>query len=293
MRRNSRRLGRGLVLAALTVVVSLPGLARAQQTGLFPLAPIKRQRVPCDQEDPIYKTYKHQYFGYHPTCWRQFPAGWGCPSPNGPDKEKSFKELPPTAGERTDSPPEGEAEEGMGPQPPGTRPAVPAVPPGTRSPFEDPFDPDKPATPPRNPRGNPAPLPTPPGDPFELDKPDAPAAPKPGQTRPATPGAATNGPELSAPADQPGPAQGARSTRNDSADVPNDREDVSPMLALPRVNLPPIDDPGVPFGTKPPAPAGDVAANANTTPPAGATATPRRGFLSGLFNNLGLNWVRR
>jgi hypothetical protein len=291
MRTNSKRRGRGLVLATLTLIVSLPGLARAQQTGLFPLAPIKRQRVPCDQEDPIYKTYKHQYFGYHPTCWRAFPAGWGCPSPYGPDKAKSFKEFLPSAGERTDLPPDGETDEGMG-QPPGvTRPAAPVLPPGNRSPFDDPFETEKPATAPRNPRGN-QPLPTPPGDPFELDKPDAPAAPKPGQARPGAPGAASNFPELSAPADQPGLTQGARSTLNESDDERNDRDEVSPMLALPRVNLPPVDDPGVPFGTRPPSPGGDVAANANTTPPP-AVATPRRGFLSGLFNNLGLNWTRR
>jgi hypothetical protein len=292
MRTNLTSRSRGLVLAALTVVVSLPELARAQQTGLFPLAPIKRQRVPCDQEDPIYKTYKHQYFGYHPTCWRTFPAGWGCPSPNGPDKAKSFKDFPPTVGDRLDAPPEGEAEEGMGAQPGANRPAVPALPPGNRSPFEDPFE--TPATPPRNPRGGQAPLPTPPGagDPFELDKPDAPATPRPGTGRPAAPGAASSSPELSAPADQPGSIQGARSSQSESADEPGDREDTSPLLALPRVNLPPVDDPGVPFGTQPPAPAADVAANANSTPPA-ANSAPRRGFLSGLFGNLGLNWARR
>ena len=61
MRTNSRRRGPGLGLAVLALVVSLPELARAQQGGLFPLAPIRRQRVPCDQQDPIYKTYKYQY----------------------------------------------------------------------------------------------------------------------------------------------------------------------------------------------------------------------------------------
>ncbi len=94
MRTNSRRRDQGLALAVLTVVLSLPDLAWAQQSGLFPLAPIKRQRVPCDQEDPIYKTYKHQYFGYHPTCWRPFPKGWGCPSSEVASKEKSLKEIP-------------------------------------------------------------------------------------------------------------------------------------------------------------------------------------------------------
>ena len=61
------------------------------ESGLFPLAPIRRQRVPCDQQDPIYRIAKEQYFGYHPTCWRRFPDGWGCPSPERPDREKSFR----------------------------------------------------------------------------------------------------------------------------------------------------------------------------------------------------------
>ena len=92
MRTKSRSRGRGLVLAVLTLIMSVPELARAQQSGLFPLAPIKRQRVPCDQEDPVYKIYKEKYFGYHPTCWRPFPTGWGCPSPEKPDVEKAFRE---------------------------------------------------------------------------------------------------------------------------------------------------------------------------------------------------------
>ena len=99
MRTNSRRREQGLVLAVLTVLLSLPELAQAQQGGLFPLAPIRRQRVPCNQEDPIYKIYKHQYFGYHPTCWRPFPNGWGCPSPEAPDRAKSFEKQKLGAGE--------------------------------------------------------------------------------------------------------------------------------------------------------------------------------------------------
>ncbi len=80
MRRNSWRGSHALTLVVLTAAVSLSGRVEAQQTGIFPLAPIRRQRVPCDREDPTYKVYKQQYFGYHPTCWRTFPAGWGCPS---------------------------------------------------------------------------------------------------------------------------------------------------------------------------------------------------------------------
>ena len=92
MRRNSWRGSHALILVVLTAAVSLSGRVEAQQTGLFPLAPIRRQRVPCDREDPTYKIYKQQYFGYHPTRWRTFPAGWGCPSSEAPNKEKSFHE---------------------------------------------------------------------------------------------------------------------------------------------------------------------------------------------------------
>src|SRR5262249_47506265 len=91
---NWRSGGRALGMGMLTLVVSLAERAQAQQTGLFPLAPIRRERVPCANEDPIYKLYKQQYFGYHYTCWRPFPAGWGCPSKEAPDREKSFREQP-------------------------------------------------------------------------------------------------------------------------------------------------------------------------------------------------------
>jgi hypothetical protein len=64
------------------------------------------------------------------------------------------------------------------------------------------------------------------------------------------------------------------------------------MLALPRVNLPALDDSGVPFGVQPPVAAGSSAATASTIVDADPAA-PRRGFLSGFFSNLGLNWTRR
>jgi hypothetical protein len=293
MRTNSRIRGQLLVLAALTVVVSLPELARAQQTGLFPLAPITRHRVPCDQEAPEYKLYKHKYFGYHPTCWRPFPTGWGCPSPEAPNKEESFKKIPFAGGEpRSPLAPEGE--EGMEGQPGVTRPTKPALPGGAspRSPFET----DDPAAPPANPRGGQRQLP-PPGDPFDIDR-DTPATPKPGEARPAAPGAASNAPELSAPADQPSSVPGARTSQNEGSAEPNDRDDVTPVLALPSLNVPPLDDPGVPFGTRPPTANANVASNAsagantNSNDPSAAPA-PRRSLISGFFSNLGLNWTRR
>ena len=285
MRTNSRSRGCGLALAVLTLVVSLPELARAQQTGLFPNMNIRRQRVPCDQEDPIYKVYKHQYYGYHPTCWRPFPNGWGCPSREAPNREQSFKEIPLQAGERLPSLDQPGTDE-MTPPPATTRPGMPALPGGARSPFEE-----EPGAPPAAPRGGQNPRQAPQRDPFELDnKPDAPAAPAPGQSRPPGAGAATNGPELSAPAATPPATQGARTSRNESTDEAVARDDDGPLLALPSVNLAPVDDPGVPFGTQPPPPAAPTASSTSATP---AATTPRRGFLSGLFSNLGANWARR
>jgi hypothetical protein len=288
MRTNSRIRGQMLVLAALTVVVSLPELAKAQQTGLFPLAPITRQRVPCDQEAAEYKLYKHKYFGYHPTCWRPFPTGWGCPSPEAPNKEESFKKIPFAGSEPRGPVQPGEGEEGMEGQPGVTRPTKPALPVGPRSPFET----DDPAAPPTTPRGGQRQLP-PPGDPFDIDR-DTPATPKPGEARPAAPGAASNGPELSAPADQPSSLPGARTSQNDGSAEPNERDETAPVLALPSLNVPPLDDPGVPFGTRPPATNANVVsnANANSNDPSAAPA-PRRSLISGFFTNLGLNWTRR
>ena len=285
MRTNSRSRGCGLVLAVLTLVSSLPELARAQQTGLFPNMNVRRQRVPCDQEDPIYKVYKHQYYGYHPTCWRTFPSGWGCPSREAPNREQSFKEIPLQAGERLPSLDQPETDE-MRPPPATNRPGMPALPGGARSPFEE-----EPGAPPAAPRGGQNPRQAPQRDPFELDnKPDAPAAPAPGQSRPPGAGAATNGPELSAPAATSPATQGARTSRNESTDEAVARDDDGPLLALPSVNLAPVDDPGVPFGTQPPPPAAPTASSTTATT---AATTPRRGFLSGLFSNLGANWARR
>lgn len=288
MRTNSRMRGHVLGLAALAVVVSVPELARAQQTGLFPLAPIKRQRPPCDQEDPIYKIYKDKYFGYHPTCWRQFPTGWGCPSPAAPNREESFKKIPVGSAEPR-GPLPGEPEEGMEAQPGVARPARPGLPGGAPSPFES----DTPATPPTAPRGGQT-APTPPqGDPFDMDR-NVPPAPRSGQPPANAPGAASNGPELSAPADQPGAVTGARTSTNDSGSDANATEEVAPLLALPAVTVPSIDDPRVPIGTQPPAANNNVASSADPNANAAtASATPRRGLLSGFFSNLGLNWTRR
>jgi hypothetical protein len=75
---------------ALAVVLGGPALAEAQ---LFPNHQIKRQRTPCCQENPIYGLYRRQYYGYFPTCWRRFPPGWGCPSPEAPSSAAAMEEI--------------------------------------------------------------------------------------------------------------------------------------------------------------------------------------------------------
>lgn len=289
MRTKSRCRGRGLVLAVLTLIVSMPELAQAQQSGLFPLAPIKRQRVPCDQQDPAYKLYKEKYFGYHPPCWRPFPTGWGCPSPEKPDVEKSFREqkLGTVEGEQQGD--RGETPQGdQGP----TRPAVPALPNDGRSPFEQPAQGgDRPGNAPA-PRREPA-------SPFELDdspapKPNAaPGAPRgAGRARPATPAIGDGGPELSSP-DESGRVQGARTSRISRDEQVQPRSEGGPLLALPEVTLGPVAGTDASFGTQPAqaVATADDSAGAQQAPT--ANSSPRRGFLSGLFNNLGLNWTRR
>src|SRR5262249_19237576 len=96
METKIRRRWRSPAVWAVVGLLGLPALAEAQVSGLFPNGVIRRQRVPCEMEDPVYKHYRHEFFGYHPTCWRQFPAGWGCPSPYGPAqiREESYRLYP-------------------------------------------------------------------------------------------------------------------------------------------------------------------------------------------------------
>jgi hypothetical protein len=134
LKRTRRRTGWALGWG-VALVLGAPALVQAQ-TQLFPLAPIQRQRVPCPMEDPVYGLYRHQYYGYFPTCWRRFPPGWGCPNCEAPDVAKAFQDLP-----REKPQPLSEPEEG-GPMPGGREPAGPSgrtpppLPRDERSPFE-------------------------------------------------------------------------------------------------------------------------------------------------------------
>lgn len=257
MRTRSRnRLG-WAAAAALAVVVGAPSLAEAQQGGLFPLAPIRRQRTPCAAEDPVYRIYRREYFGYHPTCWRKFPNGWGCPSPEAPNAEQEFKERPrtPPPDERgLDTGPESEGEEAM----PGrmrpdgeTRDNLPPVPGEERSP-------------------------------FELDKPKGSANPNapepPDDEMPAAPGG--NAPRQS---DEVSPGE--------SALAPVIEPSEQPLLALPEPNLPaaPNNDTPPPPGTVVPGPGGgfrDIEPSTSAAPAASAAPTQvarRSGVIGNLF----------
>jgi hypothetical protein len=76
--------------AALALIVGLPAIADAQ---LFPNLPIRRQRTPRCNEAPVFRLYRQEYFGYHPTCWRRFPDGWGCPSAEVPNSAQAMQDI--------------------------------------------------------------------------------------------------------------------------------------------------------------------------------------------------------
>jgi hypothetical protein len=267
----------------IAVAASLPQMAWAQQSGLFPLHPIKRHRVPCDQEDPIYKINKYQYFGYHPTCWHTFPGGWGCPSDEAPNREKSFKETPLGSAAEGELPRQG-PEQGPDMEAPPARPrTVPALP-GEVDPFSQP---SRPA--PGRPQPGGATPPGPVEDPFTA--PDVrPRDNRPGQAAPANPPRG-NSPDLSAPADQPDPNGAPPRASHEGRDGPNanDGDDDGPILALPDIKLPPLADTGSVYEPSPT----QVANSGNARSPANPNATQRRGLIGGLLSNLGVNWTRR
>lgn len=298
MRTHSRRRGHALAMVVLTVAVGFGGHVHAQQTGLFPLAPIRRQRVPCDQEDPTYKIYKQQYFGYHPTCWRAFPPGWGCPSAEAPNKEQSYKDLP-VGTAREEDVGQGMPDEDRGAPPERRAPGGLELPPE-----RDPFAPDTPArgVPNANPlpRGNarPAAPPIPRGDdPFRDINQGGVTPPTRGRTgartAPATPAEGT--PELAAPAGQPAQGSASRSDREEEEGEVLASGDQGPLLGLSDSDIVRSDGANPSSDPQP----GAVSSSASeftsvapaTTPAPGAQ--PRRRIFGNLFSGLGTNWLRR
>src|SRR4051794_33602426 len=82
---------RATALLFLTICLGAPSLASAQ---LLPNLPIRRQRPPCEMENPQYKMIRQEYWGHYPTCWRRFPPGWGCPSPEVENWAQAKAKLP-------------------------------------------------------------------------------------------------------------------------------------------------------------------------------------------------------
>ena len=283
MRTNSRSRGRGLVLAVLTLVVSLPELARAQQTGLFPLAPIKQTAGAMRPGRSDLQNLQASVFRLSPDVLAAVPERLGLPEPRGARQGEIVQGNPAwQTGETAEDDGDEGTEAGRRCD---ARPARPALPGGGRSPFETD---DRQAGAAIATATSQAPLPTPPGDPFELDTSRLPRH-RDRVSRSTRPGAASNGPELSAPAEQPGPIQGTARAEMSPPTNPTTADDDGPVLALPRVNLPPVDDAGRSVWN----PATAPAANALERHTIAGSSTPRRGLLSGFFNNLGLNWVRR
>jgi len=202
----------------LTLVLGAPALVQAQ-TQLFPLAPIQRQRVPCPMEDPVYGRHRHEYFGYFPTCWRTFPPGWGCPSPEAPNQALEFQRRP------RDKPPESLPEvDERGPVPmPEERPRIPTEP---RSPFEI----DN--------------APTPPGRAMPRDDRSIPPGSSRIDPRRAAPGATEETNEAAAPL----------LALPDPAEAPTTATPPGPVQGLDPQPNPgnPIETQGIPDGTNPP-----------------------------------------
>jgi hypothetical protein len=285
MRTESSSRGTARLLAVLTVLVGLPGVASAQQSGLFPLRPIKRERVPCSMEDPIYKLYRSQYYGYYPTQWRPFPQGWNLPSPEGPNTREALAKQPIEASAPMQD--EGPDEEAPAAPDRGQRPAPTPPPENERSPFEL----DRPENAAGAPGAGPAPrrpapggnAPAPPAgaerSPFEMPDdaatPDQPAGPRPRAPQPSRP--APDVPDLGPPGSAPTPPP--RTSREDREDRHS-----APMLAMPDASLPTIEE--ADSMSSAPAPAA-------TAPPAMTPAPARRNLFGGLFAGRNLNFFRR
>ena len=277
LRATRRRLGSPAWLA-IGLVTLLPALAEAQ---LFPNRTIRRERPNCASEPPFNAQVRREYFGYYPTCWRPFPAGWACPCPNPelPNAAASFAKIPFNQ-RRTplgDEPLPGADEENpdaMPGNPPADNPNNMPLP----NPGRSPFDLD---TNPRPPAGRPNP------DPFTTPGPDLPA-PTPRNNPPANPSTSAKPPanlmdmpELPATtpttSNEPTLQPGSMVMMPDAtlaSNSPDARPDLGP---LPSAALP-----GASFPTS-------SATSADEQPvlgqPVPAQAPRRRGFLGKLFGN--------
>lgn len=254
---------------AIGLVMLIPTLAQAQ---LFPNRTIRRERPPCSSEPPFNAQVRRDYFGYYPTCWTRFPAGWQCPCPNPelPNLAQSVRDHGEIRLRKPD-------ENLMGPDEPNPNDAGDRRPPGdanpniplpnpSRSPFD--LDPN-----PKPPGANN------PGDPFTSPNPPN---PNPNSGNPANRPPTSSGvmqmpqlPETTPTASyesplKPGSMAVAPETTLASAESSEERPDLGP-LPPPPVSIPnnlssPSETTGQPL-----------------TAPAPAQAPRRQGLLSRLF----------
>jgi hypothetical protein len=251
MTMRGRRRSRPLAMGALLVAVLAPGIAEAQ---LFPNLPTrKREKIDCSQELPVYGLYRHKYYGYYPTCWRRFPPGWGCPTPEAPDWEAELANRP------LDIPDEGdfgaEGPGGLAPDPfgggSGLDDLLPDLPQRERSPFDldrgnggaSPFDPPQ--------RGGNSPFdadPFAPGDPGETSPDRSSPQPSPFDL-PGASNTPSEVPSLSPPVSETSPA----SSREGPPVAAGPRQAGVPELAVlpnarPRpVRLPSMESGSIPY----------------------------------------------
>jgi hypothetical protein len=308
---KSKRGRPGMALGVLTVLLSFTGFAQAQQSGLFPLHPIKRHRVPCPSEDPIYKLYRNQYYGYFPTQWRKFPEGWNLPNPEGPNTAQVLKASP--IEETKPSTAAGEGEETEPPAERGGQRPLPQPPPETeRSPFEM----DRPegagaAAPGAGAAGRPSAPPrgtTPPAgaerSPFEMPPDDAgtepgPATPRPRSPQPARPSPDSPlnpaSPNLNPSSDTPA---SPRTSQRDDRGRGAEESDSGPLLAMPDATLPAVEEAAQPANPNSTSPTAEILGGPGATAPVASSDAnqpppQRRRRLSWLFSGNSLSWLRR
>lgn len=273
-----RRPGSPAWLAAALVLL-LPTLAQAQ---LFPNRAIRRERPPASSEPPFNSIVRRDYFGYYPTCWSKFPAGWACPCPNPelPNPAASFAKIPFNKrrgsvgddSERGADPDNPDAGAGDMPRSSDTEtPNIP-LPNGGRSPFNldanptppgatpatDPFiTPDPTAPKPAGPGSAPAPAGRPSGSTSSLEMPRLPStSPSTTYESSLTPGSMVMMPDATLA----------------SSDTNDGRPDLGPLPINAAASSPATSTAG-PSAFEPTAVGGPVPAQ----------APRRRGLLSGLF----------
>jgi hypothetical protein len=267
---------------AIGLVILVPALAEAQ---LFPNRTIRREKPSCATEPPFNKTVRRDYFGYYPTCWSKFPAGWACPCPNPelPNAAASFAKMPrdksrvPSSGEDMgpgdeESPPDPDT--GMRGNAPGEGPNVP-LPESGRSPFELDTNPTpRPPTPP----------PTRPADPFTTPDPSTPGPANPRSTppgnRPSGPSSLLEMPPIPSPTTT---ASSVESNRQPGSIVMSPDATLASDTSSLRPDLGPLPSAPTPAPFTP----GTSATVAETEPtlgvPAPAQAPKRRSLLGALF----------